>query len=63
VGDSKLSLKLDGEFTYKDELAGADVAVEKTCCKTVLPLAGKRYLCTDMSVDALRTAIANAKTV
>ena len=63
AGDSKLEIALDGEFTYKDELAGADVATEKNGGKTVLPLAGKRYICTDINIDALRATIADAKTV
>ncbi len=63
VTDSNLSVKLSGTFTYKDELAGNDVAYRTSGDSVILPISGKRYLCTDMTVDELRAALANAKTV
>jgi len=63
VCDSNIEIKLDGSFTYKDELDGADSAYEASDNGVILPLSGKRYLCTDMTVDELRAALANAKPV
>ncbi len=59
--DAKLDIKLGGAFTYKDEIAGADVATETSGDKTVLPIAGKCYLTTDMTMDDLRAALMAAK--
>jgi len=59
--DSKLEIALEGSFTYKDELAGNDIAVERSGDAVILPLAGKRYLATDMSVEELRKALASAQ--
>lgn len=60
-GDGKLWLSLGGAaFTYTDGIGGNAIEVERDGDAIVLPIAGKRYLATELSMDALRDAVACA---
>ncbi len=61
TGEGKLSVPFDGDFTYKTEIAGEEVAFEKDGGNVILPVGDKRYFSADVPKEMLAQAFARAK--
>lgn len=63
AGSGRLSLPLDGDVSYVDDLGGEEVAVEKQGFELIVPIDRKRYLICDSSKEKLTEAFQKAKLV
>lgn len=61
TGEGKVTLELNGEISYKDELAGNNVPFEKSGSTLSLPISGKHYFSTSLNKDVVIKAFENAK--
>ena len=61
TGSGRLSVPLgDAQIGYTDTLGGAEIPTEREGQNRILPVAGKRYLVTDLPKAALAAALAAA---
>ena len=60
TGEGKLSVALKGDFTYSEDLGKEQIATESKGANTILPVAGRRYVASDVSKDDLIKAFENA---
>ena len=61
TGEGSLSVPFDGAFTYKTEIAGENVPVEKDGGSVILPVGDKRYFSANVPKETLAQAFARAK--
>lgn len=61
AGSGRLSLSLEGDISYVDDLGGEEIAVERTAADLILPLDKKRYLICGLPKEKLAEAIQKAK--
>lgn len=61
TGEGELSVPFDGDFTYKTEIAGEDVATKKDGGSVILPVGDKRYFSANVPKETLAQAFARAK--